>query len=124
SPNREIVKYVEMLSMRKGERFALQNLFFEQSKSELLQESAEELDRLYNLMANNPTMEIELGGHTDRQGYRTANLKLSQQRAEAVKEYLMNRGISRKRVQAVGYGPDNPVAPNDTEENRAKNRRV
>lgn len=124
SPNREIVKYVEMLSMRKGERFALQNLFFEQSKSELLQESAEELDRLYNLMANNPTMEIELGGHTDRQGYRTANLKLSQQRAEAVKEYLINRGISRKRVQAVGYGPDNPVAPNDTEENRAKNRRV
>ncbi len=120
----EITRHFGMTSVKKGHRFALNNLFFVQSKPELLPQSAPELDRLYTLLMDHPKMKIELSGHTDSEGYRSANMRLSEERANAVKDYLLNKGIHKNRLKAVGYGPNRPVAANDTEENRAKNRRV
>lgn len=122
--SKEITKYIPLDPVLKGQKFALNNLFFEQSKADMLPESETELENLYMLMIKNPTMEIELGGYTDNKGYRSANVKLSQKRADAVRDYLIGRGIDKKRITSVGYGPANPVAPNDTESNMAKNRRV
>ncbi len=124
SASRKLVKYIELEPVIKGQKFQLEDLFFVQSKADLLPESEPELDRLYSLMVKNPTLEIELGGYTDSQGYRSANVRLSQSRADAVKNYLIEKGVDKKRIKTVGYGPSNPIAPNDTEDNRAKNRRV
>lgn len=121
---KEITKYIELDPMLIGQKFKLNNLFFEQSEATVLPESFDELDKLYDLLTRYPDMVIELGGYTDRQGYRSANKRLSRTRADAVRNYLINRGIHKKRIKAVGYGSENPIAPNDTEENRAKNRRV
>ncbi len=122
--SRKVTKYILLDPVLIGQKFNLENLFFAQSKPDLLPESEPELDRLYNLLVKNPSIEIELGGYTDNKGYRSANVRLSQNRADAVKDYLVNNGVDKKRISTVGYGPSNPVAPNDNEENRAKNRRV
>lgn len=98
--------------------------FFVQSKPELLATSYPELDRIVNLMKTYNTMEIELSGHTDGVGNPVELMKLSQQRALKVKQYLVSKGVSDKRIVGKGYGRSRPVAPNNTEENRQKNRRV
>jgi OOP family OmpA-OmpF porin len=67
---------------------------------------------------------VEISGHTDNVGKRSTNMKLSQQRADAVKAWLVAKGIDASRMTAKGYGPDKPVAPNTTAEGRAKNRRI
>jgi OOP family OmpA-OmpF porin len=67
---------------------------------------------------------IEIVGHTDNSGSRALNLALSQSRAETVKSYLAGKGIEPSMLSAVGVGPDQPIAPNDKEENRARNRRI
>jgi OOP family OmpA-OmpF porin len=70
-------------------------------------------------------MQVELAGYTDNVGSASYNLKLSQKRAEAVKEYLtVEQNIDASRIQAKGYGKENPVASNDTDEGRERNRRV
>jgi outer membrane protein OmpA-like peptidoglycan-associated protein len=76
------------------------------------------------LLEKNPTLSIELGGHTDNVGKPEANQKLSEQRAKAVMVYLTNKGIEPSRLSYKGYGESQPVAPNDTEEGRATNRRT
>jgi len=123
-PSRQVTKYIDLDPVLIGQKFNLDNLFFVQSKADLLPESEPALEKLYSLMLRNPSMKIELGGYTDNQGYKSANIRLSQERADAVGEYLLNRGVDRKRIKSVGYGPSSPIAPNDTEENRARNRRV
>ncbi len=120
----EIKRHFGLNPVSKGHRFALNNLFFVQSKAEMLSESEPELDRLYKLLLDNPKLKIELSGHTDSEGYRSANMRLSKERANAVMDYLLEKGIAKNRLKAVGYGPSKPVAPNDSEENRSKNRRV
>lgn len=90
----------------------------------MLPGSEPELERLVGIMKQNPKIHIELGGHTDNEGYRSANIRLSQQRADAVRNYLIEKGVDARRIRSVGYGPNHPVAPNDTEDNKAKNRRV
>ncbi len=75
-------------------------------------------------MQANPSAEIELSGHTSSEGEAAMNRSLSYRRVRSCKEYLVAKGIDPGRVIAVGYGPDRPVAPNDSEPNRAKNRRV
>jgi len=121
---KEIEKNILLDPMTVGRKFQLEKIFFEQSSAELLPESYPELERLYRLMMNNPDMRIELGGHTDTRGYYSSNVRLSQDRADAVSEYLVNKGINKKRIETVGYGPSQPIAENDTEESRARNRRV
>ena len=107
-----------------GSRIALRNIFFETGKAELLPRSHYELDRLVELLQNNPTLSVELGGHTDNTGTAEANKKLSEARAKAVYGYLVSNSIAASRLSFQGYGESRPVATNDTPEGRAENRRV
>jgi outer membrane protein OmpA-like peptidoglycan-associated protein len=75
-------------------------------------------------LQENPTLRVEIAGHTDSDGSELYNLRLSQARAQAVVDYLVSRGISPDRLVARGYGESRPVAPNDTPENKQKNRRT
>lgn len=80
--------------------------------------------RLASLLNTYPNMRIEIGGHTDAEGSESYNLRLSENRAKAVAEYLISKGVSEKRIQFKGYGKSCPIDTNETEEGRAKNRRV
>lgn len=121
---KEIEKIFHLTPISIGEVLALQNVFFKKGKAALKTESYAELDRLVNLMNQNPSIEIELSGHTDNVGNPDALLKLSRERVETVKRYLVQKGISAKRIKGKGYGSEQPLLKNDTEENRKKNRRV
>jgi outer membrane protein OmpA-like peptidoglycan-associated protein len=107
-----------------GAAFILPNLFFEFAQSNLLPESFHELQRLLEYLTKNHTVKIEISGHTDNQGSDAYNKKLSMQRAQTVYRYLTDQGIDPTRLTFKGYGEERPIAPNDTEENRAKNRRT
>lgn len=104
--------------------YILENIFFDFDKSELRPESFFELDKLTKLLKENPELKIEIRGHTDNIGTKEYNLLLSLARADAVAKYLTERGIDETRIKVLGFGEEQPVAPNDTEENRQKNRRV
>lgn len=131
--NLELVDLVEYSELRKdlllvpieiGESIQLKNVFFVQSKAVLMPESYPELDRLGRIMRDNRTIEIVLEGHTDGRGDPLANLALSEERVQAVKLYLVSKGISENRIAGRGYGGAKPMVANDTEENRQLNRRV
>jgi outer membrane protein OmpA-like peptidoglycan-associated protein len=107
-----------------GESITLNNILFDQGKAELKKESLPELDKLLAFLRTNNTAEIELSGHTSSEGERGYNRSLSYRRVKACKDYLVGRGIGEERIIAIGFGPDKPIAPNDTEANRALNRRV
>lgn len=110
--------------IRAGESISLNNILFNLGKADLKAESFPELDKVVAFMQANPSAEIELSGHTSSEGDAAINRSLSYKRVRSCKEYLVTKGIDPGRVIAVGYGPDRPVAPNDSEPNRAKNRRV
>jgi len=103
---------------------AIYGILFDLDKASLKPESEKSLREIVKLMRNYPDLKLELQGHTDNQGSTEYNLDLSQRRAEAVKAYLVAFGIDNSRLAAKGYGLSQPVASNDTEEGRAKNRRV
>jgi outer membrane protein OmpA-like peptidoglycan-associated protein len=103
---------------------AFNNLNFEYNKAVIKTESYNSLNELGNVLIQKPEWKLILSGYTDNKGSDSYNLKLSQDRANAVKEYLIAQGINENRISAKGYGSSNPIAPNDTDENRAKNRRV
>lgn len=103
---------------------AFNNLEFEYNKSVIKTNSYNSLNELGNVLIQKPEWKLILSGYTDNKGSDSYNLKLSQDRANAVKEYLIAQGINENRISAKGYGESNPIAPNDTDENRAKNRRV
>jgi outer membrane protein OmpA-like peptidoglycan-associated protein len=98
--------------------------FYGTESAELSLESYPVLDKIYESLAYYPNLRIEVGGHTDNQGRDDFNRKLSLDRARAVMNYLVDKGIDRSRIRARGYGMDKPVAGNDTSEGRAQNRRV
>ena len=87
-------------------------------------ESFPELDRTVEFLKNNPTMEIEIAGHTDNIGSEKTNQILSQKRAQSVADYIILHGIDAARLKVIGYGESRPIAFNTDEEGRAKNRRV
>lgn len=118
----EITEVVPELEV--GESVTLENVFFQTGKSTLLEVSIVELDKVVEMMQKNPTIRIQLGGHTDNVGNEAANLKLSEQRAKAVYDYLIRQGVSAERMSYKGYGQTQPVADNDTPEGRRKNRRT
>ncbi len=97
---------------------------FVQSKAELLPDAQPAMAQLLTFMQTHPTTEILLAGHTDNQGDFDANLKLSQDRVDVVKQYLVSNGIAASRITAKGYGPTRPVASNNRENSRQQNRRV
>jgi outer membrane protein OmpA-like peptidoglycan-associated protein len=105
-------------------KITLNNVFFDFDKSNLKPESFVELDKLVELLQKNPTVKIEISGYTDDKGDEKYNQVLSQKRAESVMDYLIQKGIDKIRLTAKGYGETQPIAPNDTEENKAKNRRT
>lgn len=104
--------------------FVLNNILFETGKSLLRKESTQTLNDIVEVMKLKPTMLVEISGHTDNIGTAESNLKLSADRANAVKNYLVKYGISATRIQTKGFGDTQPVATNDTEEGRQKNRRT
>ncbi|MER3470088.1 MAG: flagellar motor protein MotB [Chitinophagaceae bacterium] len=102
----------------------LRNIFFDVNKFELKPESQIELDRLTDLLQQNPTVKMQIEGHTDNVGSQANNQKLSENRAKSVVNYLVGKGIAANRLTAKGYGETKPVADNKTEEGRAQNRRT
>jgi outer membrane protein OmpA-like peptidoglycan-associated protein/Tol biopolymer transport system component len=113
-----------MAPIAKGSTVTANNLFFELNKATLTPESEPELKRMAQVMRDNATLRIEISGHTDNTGTDAINDALSQARADAVKAYLLNAGISASRIQSKGYGSKKPKVSNETEEGRAQNRRV
>ncbi|TGK17848.1 hypothetical protein EHO61_10250 [Leptospira fluminis] len=108
-----------------GRQVQLDNIFFETNRFELTKDSEPELDRLAAILKADPNLKIRIEGHTDNVGKEKDNQVLSENRAKAVAEYLQSRHeIDPTRLQTVGYGDSTPIAPNDTPENRQKNRRV
>ncbi len=107
-----------------GARINMKNVLFQQGTPKLLNESFKELNWMADLMRSNPTMRIELAGHTDNVGTASLNLKLSNDRVAAVKKYLVDKGIDDSRIKGKGYGGTNPISPGNTEEARRLNRRV
>ena len=107
-----------------GDAINLANILFDLGKADIKAESMPELDKVVAFMKANPGAEIELSGHTSSEGDAALNRSLSYRRVKACKDYIVAKGIDPGRIIAQGYGPDRPVAPNDTEANRAKNRRV
>ncbi|NLI87376.1 MAG: OmpA family protein, partial [Bacteroidales bacterium] len=110
--------------VRQGEVTIMRNVFFETDSYELLPESTVELDRVVETLSQNPTIKVEIGGHTDNQGAPDYNQKLSERRAKSVVDYLLSKSVSPERVSWKGYGESQPVAPNSSTEGRAMNRRT
>ena len=107
-----------------GQTVKMNNIFFQQSRYYLTTNSYPELARLIRIMKDYPTVEIKLSGHTDNQGDPALNLKLSQDRVNEVKKYLSSHGVNGGRITTEGFGDTKPIASNDQEETRMKNRRV
>jgi outer membrane protein OmpA-like peptidoglycan-associated protein len=102
----------------------LKNIQFELNSFKLKNVSLVELDKLYQLLAENPNLKLLISGHTDNVGAPADNLKLSLNRAKAVVDYLVGKGIDIKRLTWKGFGETKPISDNKTEEGRALNRRT
>lgn len=102
----------------------LKNIFFESGSAILLDKSFYELEKLYRLLNENPDMKIQLNGHTDNIGSEEDNQQLSENRAKAVYDYLIKKGIIADRLAYKGFGESQPIATNDTPEGRQQNRRT
>lgn len=104
--------------------FVLDDVQFATGKATIKDDSFPRLDAMVEYMTHRKSARLEISGHTDDAGKKAANKKLSQQRADAVRDYLVSKGIDADRIKAVGYGDEKPIAPNDTSEGRQKNRRI
>lgn len=115
---------IENIKVEVGKTIQLRNIFFETAKWDLLPASFVELNKLVNLLNKYPTMQIAIHGHTDSRGGRVYNQKLSENRAGAVRQYLIDNSIESGRLSFAGFGLERPMATNDTAEGRQLNRRV
>ena len=115
---------VYLNKIKENNTIVMRNVFFETGMYDLKPTSKSELDKLVDFLNANPTLTIEIGGHTDDIGNDNDNKVLSQNRANSVMTYLINAGIDKKRLTAKGYGETKPVATNATPEGRALNRRT
>lgn len=107
-----------------GEWVVEGNIFFDTNKASVKPEAEPILKQVAEYLKKNQQWQVEIQGHTDSTGSRAWNMKLSQKRAEAVKQRMVEYGVAAERFEAKGYGPDEPIADNSTAEGRAKNRRV
>jgi OmpA-OmpF porin, OOP family len=107
-----------------GEIVLLEPIQFETARADIKAVSFPILDEVVSVMNDRPDVRIAVHGHTDSRGGHDYNVNLSQRRAASVVKYLTSKGINPKRLESEGFGPDKPIDSNDTEEGRAKNRRV
>lgn len=120
----EIMKDIKLKKVDVGKSIVLNNIFFDYAKATLKPESYAELGILTKLLEENPTLKIEISGHTDNRGTDATNIPLSEKRAKAVVDYLVSKGIDPARLVYKGYGPSKPIATNDNEKGRSQNRRT
>lgn len=126
--NTAVEQDIEMVSLEdmltKNIAAPINNIFFETGKSTLIATSCSELDRVAVLLKQMPKVRVEISGHTDNVGDADMNQRLSEDRARAVRDYLISQGVKYERFVIIGYGKDRPRATNDTPEGRQLNRRV
>ncbi len=123
-PNSTVNRDLFLVPVEVGETLTLNNIFFDFNKATLQKESFAELNRILPFFDQYPNLRIELAGHTDNVGSDQYNQKLSEERANSVRNYLLNQGIAEESIVAQGYGESEPVATNETDEGRQENRRV
>lgn len=121
---KEIERNIYLTPLEVGQNIPLNNIFFVRSEATLLPVSFPELNKLVKMLVENPSIEIELAGHTDNVGSAEKNLILSEQRVEKVKSYLVEKGVEASRITGKGYGGSMPIADNSVEATRKLNRRV
>jgi outer membrane protein OmpA-like peptidoglycan-associated protein len=114
----------DIISLKNEVLLNIRNIFFDYDRAVLKPASFPELDKLVQILNNDPALKVEIQGHTDDRGSSDYNARLSNDRAGAVRDYLVKKGISAGRVAARGFGADSPIASNATDEGRARNRRV
>jgi len=119
-----VEKDIKLKKVAVGSTIVLKNIFFDFDKFSLRPESIPELERLLKFMTELPSVKIEISGHTDNIGAAAYNKTLSENRAKAVVDYLVGKGIDKNRMTYKGFGFDQPIATNDTEEGRQLNRRT
>ena len=107
-----------------GKSMVLEGIVFKTGSAVIEPASEDILTQAYNTLDQNKDVQVEIRGYTDNVGNRKANLRLSQRRADAVKAWLVKKGITADRIGSKGYGPDSPIADNKTKEGKAKNRRI
>jgi len=122
--NKPFIIKVPMQKIEIGAMVILKNIFFESNKFDLLPESKTELQQLIQFIKNNPSLSIEIGGHTDDIGTEQSNQELSENRARVVYNYLINNQVNPSTISFKGYGESKPLNDNLTEENRKNNRRT
>ena len=122
--NQDIIKENITLVKVIKEAFTLGQINFETDKITLTPQSLPILNNFVKVLEDNPDFKFEIAGHTDNLGNAKTNQQLSLDRAQACVNYIVSKGIASYRLKAVGYGQTRPLAPNNTRENRAKNRRV
>jgi outer membrane protein OmpA-like peptidoglycan-associated protein len=120
----EVERDLYLTPIEVGQKVQLNNVFFYRGKAQLQSSSYAELDKLVQMLQQNPRIEIELEGHTDNQGDPQLNQGLSEERVRAVEDYLVSKGVETGRISGRGYGGEKPIASNDTELTRKLNRRV
>ncbi len=125
-PGKDKIKLppIKLKKIQAGKNIVLNNIFFDFDKASLRPDSKPELERVATVLQDNPSMKIEISGHTDSKGSATYNLKLSESRAKSVVDYLVTKGIDKSRLTYKGYGFLKPIASNETEEGRQQNRRT
>ncbi|MFN0047921.1 MAG: OmpA family protein [Cytophagales bacterium] len=119
-----ISKDISLKKVVKGSKIVLKNVFFDVGKINLREESKLELESLYELLNKNQSIKIEVAGHSDNIGSDAGNIQLSTERAKQVYNFLISKGIKAERLRFAGYGKERPIATNDTEAGRQKNRRT
>ena len=124
SEDRSPIAGRKLIALEEGKRFVFEDLLFQPSQSSLASEFVPELERVVRLLHVRSGMTLRIEGHADLTGTHEKNMELSNQRAEAVKRYLIQSGIEAGRLQTIGYGEMRPIADNSTEEGRKLNRRI
>ncbi len=118
------IKDIPLIPIEKGQRIILRNIFFATDSYELKETSIVELEKTYEFLKKNPDLQVEISGHTDNVGTEEYNMELSHNRARAVYNYLVEKGIDEQRLSYKGYGETQFISENDTPEGRAENRRT
>lgn len=121
---RQVFEPVANANANGAPRFVLNGVTFDTGKASIRPESFARLDSVVEFMTYKKSARVEISGHTDNVGNPKVNKSLSEKRAQACRDYVVGKGIAARRIDAIGYGDERPIAPNDSEEGRQKNRRI